>query len=117
LGSLLSSSARLETPDESLKPMPDARSQASHRRGVLRGLDQSSVMGVELITATLTWAGVGWLIDRWLGTDPWFLASGALLGNAAGIYLIWLRGRRMDAAEAAEAARPLPGSPAGGDGR
>lgn len=84
--------------------MPDARSQAaSHRRGALRGLDQSSVMGVELITATLTWAGIGWLVDRWLGTAPWFLAIGALVGNAAGIYLVWLRGRRMDAIEQAAA--------------
>jgi ATP synthase protein I len=89
-------------------PMTDVRSQAdSHRRGVLRGLDQSSVMGVELITATLTWAGIGWLIDRWLGTEPWFLAIGALLGNAAGIYLIWLRGRRMDEREAADAAQSI----------
>ena len=87
--------------------MSDPRSSdrspaASHRRGVLRGLDQSSVMGVELITGTLTWAGIGWLIDRWLGTAPWFLAIGALLGNAAGIYLVWLRGKRMDAIEALE---------------
>jgi len=89
--------------------MSDTRSQDSHRRGVLRGLDQSSVMGVELITATLTWAGIGWLIDRWLGTDPWFLAIGALLGNAAGIYLVWLRGRRMDEVEAAEARRTAAG--------
>lgn len=74
---------------------------ASHRRGALRGLDQSSVMGVELISATLTWAALGWLVDRWLGTDPWFLAIGAIVGNAAGIYLVWLRGRRMDALEAA----------------
>lgn len=82
--------------------MVDTRSRTSHRRGVLRGLDQSSVMGVELIAATLTWAGIGWLVDSWLGTGPWFLAIGALLGNAAGLYLIWLRGRRMDEAEAAE---------------
>jgi len=83
--------------------MSEARSQASqHRRGALRGLDQSSVMGVELISATLTWAGVGWLLDRWLGTEPWFLAIGALLGNAAGLYLVWLRGRRMDLIEARE---------------
>jgi ATP synthase protein I len=83
--------------------MPEARSQASHhRRGALRGLDQSSVMGVELISATLTWAGAGWLLDRWLGTEPWFLAIGALLGNAAGLYLVWLRGRRMDIIEARE---------------
>jgi F0F1-type ATP synthase assembly protein I len=85
--------------------MSDARSaSASHRRGALRGLDQSSVMGVELLTATLTWAGIGWLVDRWLGTAPWFLAIGALLGNAAGIYLVWLRGKRMDAVEEADAA-------------
>jgi len=86
--------------------MPDPRtSPARDRRSALRGLDQSSVMGVELLTATLTWAGIGWLVDRWLGTAPWFLAIGALLGNAAGIYLVWLRGRRMDAIEAAEADR------------
>jgi ATP synthase protein I len=85
--------------------MPEARSPStSHRRGALRGLDQSSVMGVELLAATLTWAGIGWVIDRWLGTEPWFLAIGALVGNAAGIYLVWLRGRRMDAIETAHEA-------------
>jgi F0F1-type ATP synthase assembly protein I len=63
-------------------------------------------MGAELLTATLTWAGIGWLLDRWLDTAPWFLAIGALLGNAAGIYLVWLRGKRMDRIETAvEASR------------
>jgi len=75
----------------------------SARSGVMRGLDQSSVMGVELLTGTLTWAGLGWLVDDWLGTGPWFLAIGALLGNAAGIYLVFLRGRRMDEIEQARA--------------
>jgi F0F1-type ATP synthase assembly protein I len=83
--------------------MSEARSpSASDRRAALRGLDQSSMMGVELVGATLTWAAIGWAIDRWLGTEPWFLAIGALVGNAAGIYLIWLRGKRMDATEAVE---------------
>jgi ATP synthase protein I len=70
------------------------------RRGAWTGLDQSSVMGVELVAATLTWAGIGWLADRWLGTAPWFLAIGALVGNAAGLYLVWLRSGRMEAREA-----------------
>lgn len=83
-------------------PREDAR---TIRRGAWSGLDQSSIMGVELLAATLTWAGIGWLIDRQLGTAPWFLAIGALIGNAAGIYLIWLRGSRMDAADVARAAR------------
>jgi F0F1-type ATP synthase assembly protein I len=75
------------------------------RRGAWNGLDQSSVMGVELISATLLWAGAGWFIDSRLGTAPWFLAIGALVGNAAGVYLIWLRSGRLDAAEAARRTR------------
>jgi F0F1-type ATP synthase assembly protein I len=75
------------------------------RRGAWNGLDQSSVMGVELISATLLWAGIGWFIDSRLGTAPWFLAIGAIVGNVAGVYLIWLRGGRMDAADAAREAR------------
>ena len=28
----------------------------------------------------------GWLLDRWLGTRPWLLVSGIVLGAAAGFY-------------------------------
>jgi len=28
----------------------------------------------------------GWLIDRWLGTAPWLLVGGIVLGAAAGFY-------------------------------
>lgn len=69
------------------------------RRSAWTGVDQSSIMGVELLAATLTWAGVGWLADRWLGTGPWLLAVGAIVGNAAGLYLVWLRSGRMDERE------------------
>ncbi len=30
-------------------------------------------------------AGLGWLIDRWLGTQPWGLMIFLLLGFAAGV--------------------------------
>ena len=53
-------------------------------------------MTVELVTATLVWFGIGWLLDRLLGTMPWFMFAGALLGNWAGLYLIWLRGQRSE---------------------
>jgi ATP synthase protein I len=29
---------------------------------------------------------VGWLLDRWLGTRPWLLVAGIVLGSAAGFY-------------------------------
>lgn len=56
-------------------------------------------MGLELLVAICFWAGMGAFIDRWLGTGHWFLAVGALVGNFAGIYLIWLRSGRMQAAD------------------
>jgi ATP synthase protein I len=28
----------------------------------------------------------GWLLDRWLGTGPWLLVAGIILGSAAGFY-------------------------------
>ncbi len=29
---------------------------------------------------------LGWLLDRWLGTRPWLLVVGLVLGSAAGFY-------------------------------
>ena len=29
---------------------------------------------------------VGWLLDRWLGTRPWLLVVGIVLGSVAGFY-------------------------------
>lgn len=78
----------------------DVRAQWD-RKSAWTGLDQSSVMGVELLAAILLWTGVGFLVDRWLGTDPWFLAIGALGGFAAGLYLIMVRANHMEAAERA----------------
>jgi ATP synthase protein I len=28
----------------------------------------------------------GWLMDRWLGTRPWLLVAGIVLGAVAGFY-------------------------------
>jgi ATP synthase protein I len=29
---------------------------------------------------------IGWLLDRWLGTGPWLLVTGIVLGAVAGFY-------------------------------
>ena len=41
-----------------------------------------------LIGGMVVWGGIGWLVDRWLGTGGIALAIGAVLGGAAGVYLI-----------------------------
>ncbi len=48
-------------------------------------------LAVNLVTATLVWGGIGWLLDRWLGTAPWLMSIGFVVGNACGIYLLWLK--------------------------
>lgn len=53
-------------------------------------------MGMELMAAVLLWAGIGWLVDGWIGTAPWGLVVGALIGNAAGMYLVFLRGNQLE---------------------
>lgn len=73
-------------------------------------MDQAHIMGLELLAATLTWAGIGHLLDRWLGTTPWLLVAGAILGNAAGIYLVWLRSNRMEGGSAYTGATTYRGS-------
>ena len=30
--------------------------------------------------------GIGWALDRWRGTSPWFVVAGIVLGSALGLY-------------------------------
>ena len=41
-------------------------------------------VGFELIVPLLVAGWIGWRLDRWLGTSPWLLLGGTLLGMAAG---------------------------------
>ncbi len=44
-----------------------------------------SGMGLELVGAIGTMAVIGWLLDRWLGTDPWLIVTGLGVGLIAGM--------------------------------
>lgn len=41
---------------------------------------------ISLFAAVVTFCGLGWMLDKWLGTQPWFLIGGIVLGSAAGLY-------------------------------
>jgi F0F1-type ATP synthase assembly protein I len=49
-----------------------------------------SIIGT-LVAGVLVWGGVGYLVDRWLGTDSVFLAIGLVVGAAASMYLVIVR--------------------------
>ena len=46
-------------------------------------------VGTELVCALAVGLGIGWALDRWLGTRPIFLAVFMLLGGVAGIMNVW----------------------------
>ena len=55
--------------------------QATDTSAFARGFRLST----ELVGGVLVGAGLGWLLDRWLGTTPWGLIVFLLLGFAAGV--------------------------------
>ena len=52
-----------------------------------------------LISGIIFWGGAGFLADAALSTKPWFTVIGALIGNFAGVYLVYLRTARQVAPE------------------
>jgi F0F1-type ATP synthase assembly protein I len=39
---------------------------------------------ISLFMSVAVFSGFGWLLDRWLGAAPWFLAAGLVVGAIAG---------------------------------
>lgn len=57
-------------------PRRDARS--------LGGIGAAGAVGFVLVFSVALGAGGGYLLDRWLHTEPYLMAVGLLLGAAAG---------------------------------
>jgi ATP synthase protein I len=79
-------SARLKRLGEGLArqradDIADGGDRATTASGYARGFRLSS----ELVAGVVVGAGLGWLIDRWLGIAPWGLMIFLLLGFAAGV--------------------------------
>ncbi len=57
------------------------RSPTTDPSAIARGFRLST----ELVAGVLLGAGLGWLIDRWLGISPWGMIVFLLLGFTAGV--------------------------------
>jgi ATP synthase protein I len=70
--------------------------------------------GVEVVSALIVGVGIGWLLDRWLGTFPWIFLVFFLLGGAAGVLNVYRlfnpRTRPKDPAEAGPGSGSKDGS-------
>jgi ATP synthase protein I len=64
--------------------------QAKRRKSKARPEDQGQGLafalriGVEIVAALIVGVAIGYFLDRWLGTKPWFLLLFFVLGAAAG---------------------------------
>jgi ATP synthase protein I len=63
---------------------------SSQGNAMAKGLKISA----ELIGGVVVGGGIGWLLDRWLGTVPWLFILFFLLGSAAGILNIVRQAQR-----------------------
>jgi ATP synthase protein I len=54
--------------------------EANRKSGIAYGA------ALVLFSSVVSFCGAGWLLDRWLGTKPWLLVTGIVLGAVAGFY-------------------------------
>lgn len=68
---------------ESRRPPEDERSERS------KGLSFAFRIGTELVAGIAVGVGIGWALDRWLGTKPWLMIALFVLGAAAGMMNVY----------------------------
>ena len=82
-------SARLQRLNEGLGQARNAGhpsdSSGAQRAATASGYARGFRLSSELVAGVVVGAGIGWLIDRWLGVSPWGLIVFLLLGFAAGV--------------------------------
>lgn len=75
----------LEKLDEDLRAAQAKRRNAKPDRSERgKGLAFAMRIGVEIVAALIVGVAIGYFLDRWLGTKPWFLLLFFVLGSAAG---------------------------------
>jgi ATP synthase protein I len=86
--------ARLRALRERVRPADDGE-------GPGRGAPQTPAgwvfrLSVELVVGLVVGGGIGWLLDRWLGTSPLLLILFFLVGAAAGMYNVVRAAREIN---------------------
>ncbi len=75
--------------------MRDETINHSVARAVSEGWGRSGAFAGSIISGTL----LGLFADRWLGTEPWLVVVGALLGIYSGFVNMWRWSKEMEEAD------------------
>ena len=77
-------------------PDPGPGSSASDRGPMVApGAVEFLTLGLTVAVALVGLAALGYLVDGWLGTSPWFTLVGVVLGITAAVLITVSRVRRL----------------------
>ncbi|WP_457083628.1 AtpZ/AtpI family protein [Modestobacter sp. SYSU DS0657] len=88
---------------EDLPARGEARPRPAHPARQPSGADMGWAVTGTMISGMAVWGGVGWLLDRWLGT-VFLLPVGVVLGVTVAIYVVVKKYGALD---------PVPGQHTG----
>lgn len=80
---------------EARKAQPGAPGNGPVLKNEMSGVGQAFRIGAELISSLVVGTGIGWFLDDWLGTKPWFMIIFIFLGGAAGMLNVYRTAMRM----------------------
>lgn len=76
--------------EEPRKPAKSPLPPSHETAGAAADTHLATTVIAYLLSGPLTFGGMGWLLDWWLGTE-FLVAIGLLAGMSMSIYVIWLR--------------------------
>ncbi len=83
------------------------------RRAFYRELGRYSALGFEMALSVIIGLGIGYYLDKWLGTAPWLMIRWLAFGFAAGVRSLYRAAKRsekeMEEQEKDETGRGKPG--------
>jgi F0F1-type ATP synthase assembly protein I len=65
--------------------LADEKNKQEENQEVARRSGIAYAAGLTIFLSVVSFMGVGWLLDRWLGTS-WIMIAGIVLGSVVGFY-------------------------------
>jgi ATP synthase protein I len=70
----------------------------SATRQVAAAMGDGWIQGGSFLGSILSGTLLGYLADRWLGTDPWLVVIGIVVGSYSGFMNVWRQAKRAEEA-------------------
>jgi ATP synthase protein I len=83
-----------QTHDKNLQV--DLMDDRENRKAMYRELVKYSALGFEMALSVLIGLGIGYYLDKWLGTAPWLMIVWLFFGFAAGLRSLYRAAKRLE---------------------